>query len=80
MPSAGLPLANGQSYSALVNQPAGCGGGLLVKAGDVGGSYLYNKVTGAGMCSGSKMPKGKTLSSNQIALIEAWICNGAKND
>jgi hypothetical protein len=37
-----------------------------------------NKITGVGMCSGSKMPKGASLTTTQIDGIRNWICNGAQ--
>jgi hypothetical protein len=52
-----------------------------VTAGDVTGSYLLNKLTGIGMCSGSIMPKADgVLSAAQLDVIRAWIANGARND
>jgi hypothetical protein len=52
-----------------------------VSAGDVAGSYLVNKLTGSGMCSGSVMPKaGGELPAAQIDIIRAWIATGALNN
>jgi hypothetical protein len=67
------------AYSGLVNVLSQeCVSKLLVKSGDVTGSYLVNKLTGIGMCSGSIMPKGgAALSSGSISTIEAWIGSGA---
>ena len=56
---------------------------LRVKAGDAGASYLVNKITGQGMCFGSKMPKGAfagALSAADVALISRWIDEGALNN
>ena len=54
---------------------------MLVTPGDVSKSYLENKLTGIGMCSGSQMPKaGSSLPAADLAKIRAWICSGAKND
>ena len=59
-----------------------CGAGqLLVAPGDPGASYLINKLTGVGMCFGSRMPKGgASLSSGDIDTIRAWIGAGAADD
>ncbi len=40
-------------------------------------SRLYRSVAGRG---GKKMPPKSSLSDAEIAKIEAWIANGAKND
>ena len=83
MPAEGLNLNAGKAYAALVNAPSSqCGGGtLLVKPGAVGESYLVNKLTGQGMCFGSRMPKGgSSLSQAQIDLVRTWICAGAPNN
>ena len=51
----------------------------LVAPGDPGGSYLYLKVTGAEGIQGSRMPlTGSELSGEQLALIRAWIEEGAE--
>jgi hypothetical protein len=37
-----------------------------------------DQLRGEDMCSGSKMPKADSmLPSQELSLIEAWICNGA---
>lgn len=82
-PAANMLLSAGKSYAALVGAPTdGCSGSKLrVKAGSPSESYLLNKLTGAGMCSGSVMPKtGGELSAAQIDQFRAWICNGAPNN
>lgn len=44
-------------------------------------SYLVNKLTGVGMCSGSVMPKaGGELAPAQIDVIRAWISAGAADN
>lgn len=68
------------SHQTLVNERASCGGKTLVVPGDVDASYLMNKLTGIGMCSGSKMPKGPGLSASELDAVRNWICNGAEND
>ncbi|MEZ4392902.1 MAG: MXAN_6577-like cysteine-rich protein [Polyangiales bacterium] len=82
-PAGGLALSTGRSYAALVNVAAsGCNVGTLrVAPGSVSSSYLMNKLTGVGMCSGNQMPaNGAELPSNQLDLFRAWICNGAPNN
>jgi hypothetical protein len=54
---------------------------MRVAPGSVATSYLVNKLTGQGLCSGNLMPpNGGPLSSTQLDLIRAWICNGAPNN
>jgi hypothetical protein len=79
-PAENLLLTAGNSYAELVNVPSSCSGKMLVVPGAADQSYLMNKLTGAGMCTGSVMPKkGAELSASQIDLFRAWICNGAPN-
>jgi len=82
MPRGDLLLVTGKSYGELVNvASSSCAAKLLVTPGDVSKSYLENKLTGIGMCSGTQMPKaGASLPAAQLAKIRSWICNGAKND
>jgi hypothetical protein len=51
-----------------------------VTPGDPNNSYLYRKVTGAGI-TGAQMPNGLTpLNDAQLKLIRDWIRRGAPND
>jgi len=73
------------AYDQLVNAPAAldrCGARLLVDPGNVGGSYLINKLTGNGMCpSTQRMPAiGDPLTAAQIQTVADWICSGAPNN
>jgi hypothetical protein len=82
-PQAGLTLGAGQSWSNLVNVRSGCSDGRLrVTAGETAHSYLINKLTGVGMCSGTRMPGGSAapLNNAQMAAIRGWICEGAPNN
>jgi hypothetical protein len=46
----------------------------LVVAGEPTQSYLINKLTGVGMCSGSQMPKGgAAVTAAELDKIRAWI-------
>ncbi len=71
-------------YAGLVNAPTQrdmCSPPrILVSPGDLGGSYLLNKLRGMGMCSGEQMPLGGSVTSGQIQAIADWICVGAPND
>jgi hypothetical protein len=58
-----------------------CSGKKLVVPGDPSASYVINKLTGQGMCSGTAMPKADTrLPQAEIDEISAWICAGAPRD
>jgi hypothetical protein len=51
-----------------------------VMPGDPANSYLYRKITGAGI-TGDRMPLNQPpLSDAQIALVRDWIRRGAPND
>ncbi len=51
-----------------------------IAPGDVANSYLYRKITGAGI-TGDRMPQGLSpLPDAQIKLIRDWIRRGAPND
>ena len=51
-----------------------------VMPGDPSNSYLYRKITGAGI-TGDRMPLNQPpLSEAQIALVRDWIRRGAPND
>src|SRR5688572_3603552 len=51
--------------------------GALVKAGDPKGSILMDEITG----EEPSMPKeGDPLTKDELALIEKWIAQGAKDD
>ncbi|HSP15753.1 MAG TPA: hypothetical protein VLV78_13490 [Thermoanaerobaculia bacterium] len=51
-----------------------------IHPGDPANSYLYRKITGAGI-TGDRMPQGGPyLSDAQISLVRDWIRRGAPND
>lgn len=82
-PAQGLNLSAGMSFGQLVGvRSAECADGRLrVEARRADRSYLVNKITGTGICSGGMMPvTGPALSASDVALIESWICQGALND
>ena len=82
VPAGSLDLTAGSSYSELVAVPSvQCTNRVRVVPGDVDASYLYSKLIGIDMCTGSRMPKGAApLSSADREMIRAWICAGAAND
>ncbi len=51
-----------------------------VAPSDVASSYLYRKITGAGI-TGDRMPQGgPPLTDSQTKLVRDWIRRGAPND
>lgn len=80
-PSASLSLVVGRSYDELVDVPSSCRGLPLVAPGEVSRSYLWNKLTGVEMCSGTLMPKrDQSLATAELEIIRSWICRGAARD
>jgi mono/diheme cytochrome c family protein len=69
--SGGLSLGN---YDQLM---AGGNGGALVVAGSPDDSILVKRLTGE---ISPKMPRGGSLSDEQINLIRQWIEEGALNN
>lgn len=76
-----LVLSADQSYGNIVNRPSVEMPGLSrIAPNDVTNSYLYRKITGAGI-TGERMPLGAPpLSAAQIDLVRNWIRRGAPND
>ena len=74
-----LDLRAGVGYDAMVGVPAvQCDDRMLVEPGQPGSSYLYDKVLGVNLCSGTQMPKsGSGPPAAQIQAISDWICSGA---
>ena len=74
-------LQAGVAYAQIVNHPSGEMPSLVrVAPGDPVNSYLYRKITGAGI-TGDRMPQGGPyLSDAQIKLVRDWIRRGAPND
>jgi len=68
-PKAGIDLT---SYAGVMK---GGGEGPVIKAGDPAGSILVQAMRGQGR---KQMPPGKALAEDKIALVEAWVKNGAK--
>jgi len=74
-------LAPGLSYAQTVNRPSVEMPSLMrVVPGDPANSYLYRKITGAGI-TGDRMPQGGPfLTDAQTKLVRDWIRRGAPND
>ena len=74
-------LVASQSYNQIVNRPSVEMPSLSrVTPLDPASSYLYRKITGAGI-TGDRMPQGGPfLSDAQIKLVRDWIRRGAPND
>jgi len=76
-----LVLTPGRSYANIVNvRSVETPSLFLIAPGDVANSYLYRKITGAGI-TGDRMPQSlPPLSDQQISLARDWIRRGAPND
>jgi len=74
-------LVAGQAYAQTVGHPSVEMPSLVrVAPLDPANSYLYRKITGAGI-TGDRMPQGGPfLTDAQIALVRDWIRRGAPND
>lgn len=81
-PAGALLLESGSAHAELVGVASSCPDRrLLVDPGDADGSYLVQKITGAGICQGGRMPlTGPGLSAAQIDAIRGWVCGGARDD
>lgn len=67
-------------YASLVDTPASQTDLALVEPGDSLYSYLWHKINGTqGLAggSGTSMPFGRFLADEDVALITAWIDEGA---
>ena len=77
---AGLVLASGRAYANLVNVASSEVPSLRrIQPSDPDSSYLYRKITGAGIV-GERMPFGGTLDEARIRPVRDWIRRGAPND
>jgi hypothetical protein len=82
LPAAGLDLSEGAIVASLVDRPSTQRPERqLVVPGDPDASYLMCKLKGT--CDdriGARMPVGAPLAAEDIAVIEAWIEDGAMMD
>ena len=76
-----LVLSAGRAYANTVGVPSVEMPALpRVAPNDPTGSYLYRKITGAGI-TGERMPLGSPpLPDAQLQLVRNWIRRGAPND
>jgi hypothetical protein len=74
-------LTPSRAYAAVVGVPSVEMPQLMrVAPSDPANSYLYRKITGAGI-TGDRMPQGGPyLSDAQLKLVRDWIRRGAPND
>ena len=77
----GMVLSAGRAYANTVNVASVEMPSLMrVRPNDPANSYLYRKITGAGI-TGDRMPQSRPpLSDAQIKLVRDWIRRGAPND
>jgi hypothetical protein len=75
-----LILTPGRGYAVVGRTSTEMPQLKLVAPSDVPNSYLYRKITGAGI-TGDRMPQGGPyLTDAKIKLIRDWIRRGAPND
>jgi hypothetical protein len=76
-----LILSPGRAYALTVGVASSQNAQLRrVAPGDPANSYLYRKITGAGI-TGDRMPQnGPYLTDAQTKLVRDWIRRGAPND
>lgn len=76
-----LLLTAGNAYANIVNRASVENPSLnRITPNDPTSSYLYRKITGAGI-TGDRMPQGAPpLADAQIRLVRDWIRRGAPND
>ena len=83
IPSAGLDLTAGGSYTRLVGVSSVERPGVLrVAPGDPDNSYIVHKLEGGPNIVGARMPRGTGpyLSDGQMLVIRRWIAEGAANN
>lgn len=76
-----MVLSAGRAYASIVGVASVEMPQLQrVAPNDPANSYLFRKITGAGI-TGDRMPQNRPpLSDAQIALVRDWIRRGAPND
>ncbi|MDE0978258.1 MAG: thrombospondin type 3 repeat-containing protein, partial [Arenicellales bacterium] len=68
-------LSSGSAFNAIVNVSSSQSSKLLIAPGNVSASYLIDKIEGTG--SGSSMPIGGSLTTEQRDLVKNWVSAGA---
>jgi hypothetical protein len=68
-------------YDTMVNQRSNscCDHRFLIAPGQPSSSHVIQAITGQGMCI-DPMPLGGKLPDATIALLIAWVCQGAPNN
>jgi hypothetical protein len=69
-----------ESIGALIGAPADecCDQRELIAPGHPERSYLVDKLQGQRLCYGTRMPQDRApLADADLAIIQAWICQGA---
>lgn len=80
-PQQNLVLAPAVAYGNIVNVPSTESPSLdRIKPNEPDNSYLYAKITGAGITGGRMPLGGPYLTDAQISLVRDWIRRGAPND
>jgi hypothetical protein len=76
-----MVLSPARAYANTVNVPSVEMPNLMrIAPNDPANSYLYRKITGAGI-TGDRMPQSRPpLSDAEIKLVRDWIRRGAPND
>lgn len=79
-PQKGMSLV-APTYATLVSQPSTeVPTRLRVVPGDPARSYLFEKISTDTPASGKRMPPDQPLDPAAIALVKAWIEQGARDD
>lgn len=73
----GMTLLSGVSHGELVGVTATGYAALRIAPGEPESSVLYNKITDSGLYGGIMPAAGPALTAEQIAVIAAWIEEGA---
>ncbi len=81
-PQEGMDLRSGAAYANIVNVRSNQRSSLdRIEPLDPDNSYLYLKVLGDPSISGSRMPRGGSMLSQELLdLLRDWIERGAPND
>ena len=81
-PAEGMDLRAGAAYGNIVNVRSSQMSSLdRIEPSDPDNSYLYRKVNGGPSISGSRMPRGGAMLSQELRdLLRDWIERGAPND
>ena len=75
--AAGLSLETARAYDELVGVMSSEVNGPLVAAGDLGDSFLYEKLASDRPRVGDRMPLATALDPLDIEAVRQWIVGGA---